>query len=268
MENRPSLINPENMFKSLLRKFDQVLFKGALLRGYHGFQLERYLDNMNAGLGHRMVVQYRKDLGSELSALCDKYGSDKGEIKNTGHPYHWPSHTYADFYALLFAHCRQSIHRVFECGLGTNNPTLVSTMGVDGKPGASLRVWRDYFPNAHITGADIDRDILFNEDRIRTYHVDQTDSASIAALWDSVDPGHYDFMVDDGLHTFEAGVCLFENSVSRLAKGGVYVIEDVSMQNLLAFKTHFEKSQYQVEYVNLLRPEVHLGDNNLVVIRG
>ena len=39
---------------------------------------------------------------------------------------------------------------VFECGLGTNNPDLQGNMTVDGMPGASLRVWRDYFKNAQI----------------------------------------------------------------------------------------------------------------------
>ena len=40
---------------------------------------------------------------------------------------------------------------MFECGLGTNNPNLKSNMTENGIPGASLRVWRDYFFNAKIT---------------------------------------------------------------------------------------------------------------------
>ena len=34
-------------------------------------------------------------------------------------------------------------------------------MTASGKPGASLRVWRDYFNNAQVIGADIDKRILF-----------------------------------------------------------------------------------------------------------
>ena len=48
-----------------------------------------------------------------------------------------------------------------------------------GKPGASLRVWRDYFPNAIIYGADIDKDILFAEERIKTFYIDQLDPVAI-----------------------------------------------------------------------------------------
>ena len=35
---------------------------------------------------YKYSVFYQKDLASELSALCDKYGSDKGEILSSGHP--------------------------------------------------------------------------------------------------------------------------------------------------------------------------------------
>jgi hypothetical protein len=68
---------------------------------------------------------------------------------------------------------------IFECGLGTNNPNLASNMTDTGMPGASLRVWRDYFRNAKIYGGDIDKEILFEEDRIKTFYVDQLDTSSI-----------------------------------------------------------------------------------------
>ena len=40
-------------------------------------------------------------------------------------------------------------------------------------PGASLRAWRDYFVKADIYGADIDKKILFNENKIKNFYVDQ-----------------------------------------------------------------------------------------------
>ena len=49
-------------------------------------------------LGYRGIFYYLKNLECELAHLCDKYGSDKGEIKPVGHPYPWPSHTYSDYY--------------------------------------------------------------------------------------------------------------------------------------------------------------------------
>lgn len=128
-------------------------------------------------------------------------------------------------------------------------------------------MWRDYFPNAVIVGADIDRDILFQEDRIKTYHVDQTDPHSIDNLWNAVGVDDFDFMIDDGLHTYKAGICLFEHSISKLSQNGIYIIEDVSPQNTLMFKDYFNDKNYQVDVVNLMRSQVGLGDNSLIVIR-
>ena len=69
---------------------------------------------------------------------------------------------------------------MIECGIGTNNPNIPSSMGIKGKPGASLRMWRDFFPNATVIGVDIDKNILFSETRIQTFQCDQTDKLSIS----------------------------------------------------------------------------------------
>ncbi len=215
---------------------------------------------------HKIVIRYKKDVSSVLGALCDEYGSDKGENKSTGHPYHWPSHTYADFYSLLFDQRRNSVRQVFECGIGTNNPDLVSSMGQEGKPGASLRVWRDYFPHASILGADIDRSVLFEDGRISTRHVDQTDPRSVQELWKSVDTESFDLMIDDGLHVYTAGICLFENSFHKLAAGGIYVIEDVMPADLVRYQSYFSDKSHTLQYVKLARNRTLHTDNNLIVI--
>jgi hypothetical protein len=259
------------MLKSVIKKIDTIIFRGSIVRLYKNFQhkysQEEYFVDLNRGLNHRLVVHYKKNTSSLLSGLCDKYGSDKGATAQFGHPYPWPSQTFADVYSRLFDHCRLGVKKVFECGLGTNNPNLASSMGVNGVPGASLRVWRDYFPNSVIIGGDIDKEILFEEKKIKTFYLDQTDPHSIANFWNKVDLTDFDFMVDDGLHTYEAGICLFENSVSRLSKNGIYSIEDVGMVDLIKFRDYFATKEYQVDYVNLLRPNLEIGDNNLVIIR-
>ncbi len=219
------------------------------------------------GLAYNFVVRYNKNMTSLLAQLCDKYGSDKGEIAASGHPYPWPSHTYTDFISRHFDHCREHVKKVFECGLGTNNPNLASSMGVNGKPGASLRVWRDYFPSAQIYGADIDKDILFEEDRIKTFYMDQTNLHSIQEFWKLVADGDFDLMVDDGLHTFEAGICLFNNSIEMLAQSGIYVIEDVYIGELEKYREFFSDLKYRVDFIQLNRPAHELADNSLVVVR-
>jgi len=260
------------MIKTMLKTADERWLAGRLrklrIEFFNSeFYQSRCLRNLSASVDHRLLIHYQKNSSSLLSALCDKYGSDKGENQSSGHPYTWPAHTFADYYSRLFDHCRNSVTRVFECGLGTNNPGLISSMGVKGKPGASLRVWRDYFPNAQIFGADIDKDVLFSEERIQTYYIDQTNPQAIAATWKQVGLDNFDFILDDGLHAFFAGVCLFENSIARLSKQGIYVIEDVMQSDLLKYRRYFEGKPYQVDYVNLIRPGLKLENNSLVVIR-
>jgi len=141
-------------------------------------------------------------------------------------------------------------------------------MGRTGTPGASLRAWRDYFPNAEIYGADIDREILFEEERIRTFYVDQLSESAISEMWSKIPNLTFDLIIDDGLHTFEAGVTFYENSIDKLKDSGVYIIEDVTPQNLIRFVDYLKKSKNFVDVIRLkslirgLRP-----DNNLIVIR-
>ena len=98
---------------------------------------------------------------TKLSQLMNHYGSDKGGKNN--------HHNYSDYYSEIFYHKRNEVKNFLEIGLGTNNEELPSNMGKDGTPLASLKAWRDYFLNANIYGADIDKNILKNEDRIKTY---------------------------------------------------------------------------------------------------
>ena len=107
---------------------------------------------------------------AKLRELYDHYGSDKAKY----HDYHL-------LYGSLLSE-PTSVTALLEIGLGTNNPHLVSNMGKRGRPGGSLRAFRDFLPKAQIYGADIDRQILFEEDRITTFFADQTDPASLTAL--------------------------------------------------------------------------------------
>lgn len=214
-----------------------------------------------------MAIDYRPAPGQRLAVLCDRYGSDKGSRDATDRPYPWPPHSYTDFYAMLFDHCRSGVQAVFECGLGTYDPRFAANMGAKGRPGASLRVWRDYFPNATIVGADIDRQVLFAEDRIRTHWVDQTDPAAIRRMWAEEPIECFDLMVDDGLHEFAAGACLFAHSSHRLGPEGIWIIEDVNGRDLDLYRAHFEGSPWHVSFVRLDRRGLAIGDNSLVVIR-
>lgn len=255
------------MFKQWVAKIDNLILQGRIQSWYSDAVDPLRQSSIGSGLGYKITSHYRKDPSNELARLCDTYGSDKGQLRALGHPYSWPSHTYTDYYSRLFGHSRQGVLKVFECGLGTNNPEIPSSMGVDGQPGASLRVWKDYFPNALVWGGDIDRESLFQEERISTHYINQLDAGSIREFWKAVAVTDFDFILDDGLHTFEAGSNLFTHSIEHLANSGIYVIEDVSLPDLAKYKEFFQDTEFLVDYVLLHRPKLGLGDNNLVVVR-
>lgn len=204
-----------------------------------------------------------------FSKLCEYYGTDKGYIKfDKKTPYGWKPHSYSFFYNNLFSHCRDNIKLVFECGIGTNYPDVKSNMTSTGKPGASLKVWKDYFKNAKIFGADIDKRILFQEERINTYEVNQLDPSSIKKMWSNIDVNNFDLIIDDGLHTYEAAMTLFRNSFDRLKKDGIYIIEDVHFIYLNKLKENLIKYNPEVIILKNDYVENHpISDNNLIVIR-
>lgn len=169
------------------------------------------------------LQELKKKGFSHLTDLChmmSSFGSDKAA----------PFHNYTVVYDWLFSRFRKEELYLFELGLGTNKPGAPSSMGSEGKPGASLRAWRAYFPRARIYGADIDADILFQEDRIKTFWTDQREPQAIRALWDKLENVVFDIMVDDGLHEASANICFFKESLARLKPGGIYVIEDLTPQ--------------------------------------
>ena len=249
------------------KSVDRVLFKSTVLKIYaeiYSKILKRNLKNNN---GYSIEIMYQKDKHSALAKLCDYYGSDKGSLLNGQHPYPWSPHTYSDYYEMIFSSMRFNVKKVFECGIGTNNSKLASNMSATGKPGASLRVWRDYFPNAQIIGGDIDKDILFEEERIETFYIDQTDPKSIQDFWISVNQDNFDLILDDGLHTTDAGIKLFTQSYEKLSPLGFYIIEDVGMHMFPDYIDYFKNKSFKVEYINLNKRNTKIGNNSLVVIR-
>lgn len=211
-------------------------------------------------------ISYFNNNKNILSELFEKYGSDKGCVNfNNRTLWGWSAHTYSNFYYSLFNHCKENVKLVLECGIGTNNKNLLSNMTSNGKPGASLRAWRDYFSNAQIYGADIDTDILFKENRISTYFVDQLKKETIDKMWQDIKVENFDIIIDDGLHTPNANINLFLNSFHKLKQNGIYIIEDVLDKYINEIQTKL--SMYNPETIILTRKGHSYSDNNLILFR-
>lgn len=84
-----------------------------------------------------------------LSSLCEKYNTDKCP----------KGHNYTQVYELFFRPKRDKAKKIMEIGIGG---------------GASLNIWRDYFPNATIYGIDIFDRSKLNSNYIKTFIGDQT----------------------------------------------------------------------------------------------
>src|SRR5713101_8031943 len=134
---------PRLVISRLFKQTPQVRGFGAALVPSH---LAKQLQGVNVVAPTKMCY------------VMSKYGSDKGRV-----------HRYTAVYSVLFKERYNQALRVFELGMGSNNPDVQSNMGVFGAPGASLRGWRELFPHALVYGADIDRTILLEEDRIKTF---------------------------------------------------------------------------------------------------
>ena len=194
----------------------------------------------------------------ELKKLMNSYGSDKGGINN--------HHNFAQYYSKIFHSKKNQIKNFLEIGLGTNNINLASNMGKDGKPLASLRAWRDYFQNAQIYGADIDKDILMNEERIKTFYVDQTNSKSIREMFKNIGVKKFDVILEDGLHEYNANICFFENSINYLDDQGIYIIEDVYYKDQKKFINYFKDLNYNFSIIDIYHEE-NIANNCVIIVK-
>jgi hypothetical protein len=151
----------------------------------------------------------------ELKSMFDQHGSDKATL-----------HNYHHLYGEILEDLRYSTVTILEIGLGTNNLDVASHMGPGGRPGASLRAFAEFLPRACIYGADIDRRILFQEARIKTFFVDQTNPQSLRSLASQVEC-KFDLIIDDGLHSPNANIATLSFACDNLKEGGWFVVEDI-----------------------------------------
>jgi hypothetical protein len=205
------------------------------------------------------------DKRTELCSIMDKYKSDKASKPDW---VDFGGHNYTRLYSQLFESIRYKEITLFELGIGTNNVLIPYNMGDMGTPGASLRGWKEYFTRAKIYGADIDKNILFEEERIKTFYCDETSISDIKNLWLEIGE-KMDVIIDDGLHEFKYNLFFLENSLDRLSSGGYYIIEDICESDLGSWEKEIPKlrNKYKNFSFELISLDWTHNDNNLVLIR-
>jgi 23S rRNA U2552 (ribose-2'-O)-methylase RlmE/FtsJ len=123
-------------------------------------------------------------------------GGDKGTI-----------HHYIESYDRLFSEKRNDNINVLEIGINR---------------GESLKMWREYFPNANIYGIDIT--LPEHIDGVTMYTCDQVDQIKLDELFKNI---NFDIIVDDGSHKIQHQFLSLKYLWSKLNKDALYVIEDI-----------------------------------------
>jgi len=185
------------------------------------------INNLNEVLTE-LLSKLDDNVSNELSEIMSKYNSDKGYglctdfILNNIYPPNGVCHNYTYFYHNLFSEYRNEQIKIFEMGVG-----VPACMGA-GSWAGSLLGWKEYFPNSTIFSADIDKDFLYNDDRITSYYVNQECSESINTMWKNIEEHTFDIIVDDGPHTYLSNILFYKKSIHKLKTNGIYIIEDIN----------------------------------------
>lgn len=148
-----------------------------------------------------------------LCELARKYGTDKGGEHIPYGDVNHCCHVYTPVYWELFKdRIGDSLH-LLEIGVSE---------------GYSMRMWREFFPNATLHGWDLSIERFEGEplSNTRLQRVDQSDVASLIGAYHSADNPLFDIIIDDGSHVFEHQVTTFRTLIPRIAPNGIYVIED------------------------------------------
>jgi hypothetical protein len=161
----------------------------------------------------------------ELDSLFSRYGTDKG------------TNGYSRTYSEILAPYRDQSVDLLEVGIGTLAPGATSSMyGHDlpgYRPGASLRAWRELFPNGRVFGIDVQPDTqLLSEERITTAICDSSEKTAVEAFFKCV-PQEMAVIIDDGDHDTLAQFATLQNMWPHLRRGGVYVLEDINPNGAL-----------------------------------
>ena len=196
---------------------------------------------------------------TKLCKLGYKYGTDKcPQIK----------HSYTPFYYELLKDKQQSVKKVLELGIGrtrknNHKPEKVYELGVKQylERGASLYMWRDFFPNAQIYGADFRPEVMFDDGRIKTYLLDERKKKDLVKLIKKTG-SDIDVVIDDASHHVDDQIFAAQTLLPLLDKKVVYIVEDVSHSKLIC-RALSEHGEYEFNVPDIWHGGMILVINNI-----
>jgi hypothetical protein len=170
--------------------------------------------------------------------------------------------------SVIYWNLKYSFHKytnVYESLLNKKRLSAQSLLEIGVAGGASLRTFRDFFPNAKIFGLDIYPESILSEPRIQVVIGNSSDTEPFLKIKELNGNKNFDVIVDDGSHNMNDQIKSFEILWPMLSENGLYIIEDVNDEEHL--KNELSKFVPKNTIVTFdLRPQSNLVDSGVVVI--
>ena len=127
--------------------------------------------------------------------------------------------------------------------------------------GASIRMWREYFPEASLSAFDIDKKALEKVSAIRgvsAYHVDAGESDGLRdSLAEATEDGKkFTVLLEDASHRLDHQLVFLREAIDFVAPGGLLIIEDIFREIPAArFQEVLDTISEKVANAVLVQPE-------------
>jgi hypothetical protein len=209
------------------------------------------LNNYNMELDKNILSFLENDNFKKQTELCElfkKYGSDKNSD--------W--HNYSSLYFYLFKDLKEDDIKLFEVGI---------------YHGASVRAWRDFFSKGKIYAGDVEPNFFLKNENVECFYCNQDDSSSISDMWNNeiLKELEFDIIIDDGKHEFISNINFLRNSIQKLKKGGIFIVEDLTNYTVNEFNGILNslKEDFLLDSIGIYKliNDVNKIDNNLLIIK-
>ena len=208
------MVGDKTLFPDFYRRQNEIVAKNlpsltwevnywAMMDGFTPYRADH-----NETILSGLIKHQSKNTETVMTKMANHERTDKNTI-----------HSYLPVYEKLFHSKRETAKNVVEIGIG-----------ICPKGGGSIKLWHDYFPNAHVYGMDVQSlhmfwDELKNKERITLY-------TDVNSYDDEFVEKHFfqhklDIIIDDGDHQLESMIRFIALYSQSLAEGGVMVIEDI-----------------------------------------
>ena len=156
-----------------------------------------------------------------LQQIGRRHKTDKGS-------HHFKGITYLHIYDLYLRHLR-------------DKPVSILELGV--KNGASLKMWRDYFPHGKIFGLDLNPACKkFEGGRIKHIEIGFQDDRNVLDKLIKFAP--FDIILDDCSHLNVPTIKTFNYLWNHVRPGGLYIIEDLRNSYTKDMKAEMKKGNW------------------------